>query len=388
MKISFYTLGCKLNQAESDELKEQLINKKYEIVDFGEQENICIIRACAVTSRASQKTRQLIRRAKNKNIYVIATGCLENSLKEIDFIGKNNQEILNHIQKKFPLKNKEEKKEKQIDYVRKFIKIQNGCNFNCTYCIIPSFRGTSESLPTKQIITKIKKLEKKDFKEIILTGVNICQYQDKKINLAKLLKKILKETKILRIRLGSLDPRLINSELITVFEDKRMMNHVHLSLQSGSDKILKKMNRHYSNEKYQEIIKKFRQLDKNFSFSTDIIVGFPGENETDFASSCQIIKDVNFSKTHIFPFSARPKTPANKMTEQVDEKIKNERVKKIIKIAEDSQKKYLQKLRGQEKEILIEGKRNGFFEGYIPEFVRFKIKSKKNIKNEILKIKI
>jgi threonylcarbamoyladenosine tRNA methylthiotransferase MtaB len=389
MKISFYTLGCKLNQAESDELKEKLLAKQYEIVDFASDEDISIIRACAVTHGASQRTRQIIRQIKRKKSYVIATGCLENKeLVEIDFIAKDNQEILKHLENNFKTETKTTTKSADKDYVRKFIKIQNGCNFNCSYCVIPSYRGKNTSIEAEKIIKKIKDLEKKSYQEIVLTGVNICQYKYKNLNLTKLLKKILKETKIKRVRLGSLDPRLIDDDFINIFKNKKMMPHIHLSLQSGSDEILKKMNRHYRAKKYLNIINKFKKINKYFSFTTDIIVGFPSETEKDFLDSCKIIEKVCFSKVHLFPFSPRPKTPAEKMTEQIKDNIKKERMQKITKVANLAQEKYLKKMKNKSREILIEGKRRDYFEGYSPEFIRIKIKSDKDLKNQIIKLKI
>jgi len=392
MKISIYTLGCKLNQAESQYLSQDLESAGFEVVKFGTDENVAIIRACGVTMGASATTREIIRRAKKNKAKVIATGCLENNeLPEIDFVAKDNKEILKIIlglqDKNIEISQKLKKNKNKK--TRALVKIQTGCNFNCAYCIIPHFRGKSASLTPAEIINKIKDLEKRGYKEITLTGVNICQYKHEKKDLADLLDFILKETIIPRIRLGSLDPRLITASLITLYsKNSRLMPHWHLSLQSGSNKILTKMNRHYTAQKYFEITESLRQTNPLFSFTADIIVGFPGETDEDFKESCKFVKKVQLTKIHVFPYSPRPKTPAAIMTDQVQDSIKTKRVKELLKISNEVGREFKKRFIGLKREILFENKRNGYWFGFTPEYIKIKKRSFFNLSNRIKLVKI
>jgi len=397
MKISFYTLGCKLNQAETDELKNELLRHGFSVVPFSQKADVAVIRACGVTEGASRTTREMIRNAKRRGAYIIATGCMENkNMPEIDFVAMDNQKIIEHIVILSAAKDllnldegilkqvQDDNKDEPTERTRAFIKIQTGCNFNCSYCIIPHFRGHSASIPSEKIIENINKKVEQGYNEVVLTGVNICQYKDKELALAGLLKKILLNTKIVRVRLGSLDPRLITEDLINLYSDKktteRLMPHWHLSLQSGSDVILKSMNRLYSTKKYYGIIAKLRKSNPLFSFTTDVIVGFPGETENDFKQTCDLIKKVQFAKVHVFPFSARPGTAAEKM-QPIPDKTKKERSKKLVLLSEETAKKFAEKFVGKTRPVLFENKKTG----YTPEFIRIKNNSDINLQNKIVK---
>lgn len=390
MRISLHTLGCKLNQAESNEIKDQLRGQGHFIVPFNRPADIAVIRACAVTMNASQTTRELIRQAKKRGSYIIASGCLENrDLPEIDFIAETPGDII----KKIKVLSKEYATssvqcfEEPADRTRAMIKIQNGCNFNCAYCVIPSFRGKSISVPAHDVVNKVIQAEKKGVKEVILTGVNICQYRSGKIDLAGLLISILQQTEIGRVRLGSLDPRLITPDLIAVFKNPRLMPHWHLSLQSGSDAVLKRMNRGYTIKQYFAVVKKMRSKYPLFSFTTDIIVGFPGETNDEFAQTLSFINKIGFVKVHAFPYSKRPNTLAEKMT-QVHDKIKTERVKRLIKFADRVAIKYTAKLKGKIRPVLFERKRDGYWIGFAPEYIQVKYRSKRNLKNIVQEVKV
>ncbi len=403
MRVSFYTLGCKLNQAETEELKKNLVKKGFTATDFLSNEDVSVIRACGVTSGASQTTRAVIRRAKRQGSYVIATGCLENSnLKEIDFAATSSQEIVKHLEKMGTDLVPElacSIGEKILNRTRALIKIQNGCNFQCSYCIVPSFRGKSTSLPIDEVIKKVKTAEDEGFQEIVLTGVNICLYKDGKKGLAELLETILAKTNLPRIRLGSLDPRLIPPELLKLFSfnygaadetQKRLMPHWHLALQSGSDKILRSMNRFYTAKQYLKIVEKIYHYNPLFSFTTDMIVGFPGETMTDFKASEEIIKKIRFSKVHVFPFSPRPGTIAASARPMVQEKIRSDRARKLIQEVEKIKKEYQQEFIGQTREVLFENKnpRTGLYEGYTPEYLKVKKASKTNLANKLVLVKL
>ncbi len=392
MKIAILTLGCKLNQAESDEMKRIFRSKGYQIVGRHAKADVSVIRACAVTMGASQTARELIRKEKKNGSFVIACGCLENSdLPEIDFVAKNDLTVLKKIDslaKKNKYSNKKNNTE-ELSKTRSFVKIQSGCNFNCSYCIIPKFRGKSKSVPSKSIIKKILALEKEGYKEIVLTGVNICQYKDGNSDLAELLKLIKEQTKIERIRLGSVDPRLVTNNLVNIYlSDKRFMPHWHLSLQSGSDEILKKMNRGYTAEKFFDIIKRIRKINNLFSFTTDVIVGFPGETEADFKKTMELAKKAMFAKIHVFQYSPRATTPAVNLPNQIQDIIKKERSRMLILTAEMTAKKFTKKFVGKFREVLFENKKTGYWLGYTPEYLPIKYKSKINLNNQIKNIKI
>lgn len=394
MKISFFTLGCKLNQAETDELQKNLKKQGHVVVSYDSREDICIVRGCGVTCSASQKTRNIIHHAKRRGAYVVAVGCVEDTeLAEIDFVAKSNKKITEHLKSKFGTNISGADETNELSKTRALVKIQTGCNFSCAYCLIPSFRGKSNSLPAEKTLTKINQAVKAGYKEITLTGVNICQYTHKNnITLVDLLEMILKQTKIQRIRLGSLDPRLISNKLIELYQSQlkiRLLPHWHLSLQSGSDTVLKRMKRNYTAKKYYEITKKLRQTYPLFSFTTDIIIGFPGETEKEFAETCKFVKKIGFAKVHIFPFSPRPGTQAIKLPNQIDDKIKKERVKKLTKIATETAKKYEKQFIGLSRSVLFEHQtKPGWCEGYTPEYLKVKIKSHRNLYNQIKKIKI
>ncbi|MCX6782126.1 MAG: tRNA (N(6)-L-threonylcarbamoyladenosine(37)-C(2))-methylthiotransferase MtaB [Candidatus Magasanikbacteria bacterium] len=406
MKLSIITLGCKLNQAESDEIKNALKKLGHFFVPISSHADVAIIRACAVTMNASQTTRGLIRQAKKRGAYVIAGGCLENrDLPEIDYVAQTAGDIIkqiyviarsettkqshvNSVNQGIASLSSEARNDKIVaDRTRGLIKIQGGCNFNCTYCVIPHYRGKSKSVPAKEVIRKIIEAENRGINEITLTGVNICQYRAGITNLTSLLKNILKNTSIKRIRLGSLDPRLITAELIGVFKNPRLMPHWHLSLQSGSDSILKRMNRGYTTGHYLKIVNKLRKQYPLFSFTTDIIVGFPGETDKEFDETMAYVKVIGFSKVHVFPYSKRPNTPAGAMT-QVHDKTKTERVKRLIKLSGVVARKYASKLKGKIRPVLFEQKKNGYWIGYSPEYILAKYRSNANLKNQINEIKI
>ena len=388
MKISFYTLGCKLNQAETDELKTELKKIGAVVVPFSRRADVAIVRACGVTCGASATTREMIRHAKKRGAYVIATGCLESNIPEIDFAAKNNEEITEHVARlaKKVFIRETDFCEEPAHRTRAFVKIQNGCNFNCAYCIIPHFRGRSQSVPGEDVINSINEKVAAGYREAVLTGVNINQYRDKNLDLAGLIKKILLNTKIVRLRLGSLDPRLITPELIKLYSNKkfarRLMPHWHLSLQSGSDEILKKMKRPYTAQQYLNIVAKLRGANPLFSFTTDAIVGFPGETGTDFARTCDVVAEAVYAKVHVFPFSPRPGTVAGKM-KPVRDQIKTERSKKLIRLSKKIASEFAARFVGKTRPVLFENKNTG----YTPEFIRVKTK-KKFPPNTIADVKI
>jgi threonylcarbamoyladenosine tRNA methylthiotransferase MtaB len=407
MKIALYTLGCKLNHAETDELKENLQNEGFFIVDWGKKADVYIINACGLTVGAEQGTRQIIRQAhrRNQKSKIFVTGCFKQKMAEVDYYARNQRKLIKKIKiiakntPSVPPFSRGDARGISQNRTRAFIKIQTGCDNFCSYCVIPYFRGKPKSVNAEKIIKVINHKVAQNFKEIVLTGVNICKYNDlhrdaaaskckRPLNLTWLTQKILNETKIQRIRFGSLDPSLINDDLISLFHNPQVMPHMHLSLQSGSNRVLKLMNRKYTAPKYLSLVKKIKRQFPLTGFTTDVIVGFPGETEKNFRDTCNFIKKVGFLKVHIFPFSPRPGTAAAKMDGQIDEKIKKDRFGRLAKIADATRKNFIKKMIGQTVSVLFEEKTGNEWFGYTPNYLRVKFRDKQNLNNKIVDIEI
>ena len=386
MKIALTTIGCKLNQSEIQDLKNDLLKTGYFVVAQGQPHDLHIINACSITQGAEQITRQKIREVKRKNpqSQIFAIGCLNQSIPEINKIFPNSQSVLKYIQNNYSPKSHNSNLISHTSKTRALIKIQDGCNFNCSYCIINKFRGQAKSIPVNKIIAQIQAKARLGYKEIVLVGVNILLYKSGQTNFVSLVKKILKETKIPRIRFSSLDPRLIRADFLALLKNPRLCPHFHLSLQSGSNKILKLMNRHYTAEQYLKIIRQARQINPLASITTDIIVGFPGETAKDFQNTLNLVKKIDFLKIHIFPYSQRPGTKAADLKIQIPEKIKKQRFTKLNKLAQNQSKKFLKKMKGIVMPVLFEGNNQGF----TPNYIKIKKSSQQNLRNKIINIKI
>jgi len=412
MKIAIKTLGCKLNQAESEEITRRLQLTGFQLVDFKDKADLYLINSCNVTSAANRKSRQAVHFVKNRypQAKIWACGCAKNLTKEVDLFFKNKEEIPRAVLNFYSsskdkcsfffctsqCKNKNYRNIR-VFRTRSFIKIQEGCDNFCSYCIIPYLRGHSRSVSPDGIIKKINQRIQERYREVVLTGVNIGKYEGKlkkikneRFNLTKLIKLILEKTKIERIRLSSINPEdiIINKEFIKLFENPRMCQHLHLSLQSGSNSVLKRMRRYYTTGMYQEIVEKFYSRYPNFSFTTDIIVGFPAETEKEFRETCNFVEAIRFLKVHIFRYSKRKGTLAALMKGQVDEGIKKGRAKKLEKIVLNSRKKFQEKMIGKEFKVLFEKEKDGYWEGFTDNYLRIRLKSKRNLENKILCIKI
>jgi threonylcarbamoyladenosine tRNA methylthiotransferase MtaB len=392
--ISLITFGCKLNQAESQTLKEKLFNLGFQIVSEKQKADIFIINACAVTAKAEKELRQKINQVKKQfpKSFLIVTGCyLPQKNNKVDLWIKRDK-LIGYLSTQVIRENNEIRNSKKIvigrnktSRTRSFIKIQDGCDNYCTYCIVPFLRGKSKIRSLNSILSEIKKREKEGYKEIVLVGTDLRKVK----SLVSLLKKILKNTKIPRIRISSLWPTAVTSDLINLIKNEsRICPHLHLSIQSGSDKILKKMNRDYTVEHCKNIIRKIRDRISMISISADIIVGFPGEKEKDFQKTLNFVKKANFLKVHVFRYSPRPKTVAAKMPDQIPEKIKKERSRKLITLCEKISKRVKSKFLGQIDSVLIENQKNNFWTGFTPNYLRVYIKSLKPLANQIIKVKL
>ena len=363
MKISVLTLGCKVNQAESSLIEGSLKSSGHKIVNISEKPDICIINTCTVTSKSDYQSRQLIRRAHRVGARIIVTGCYSELNKEVVKSMEGVEEIICN-NNKLHIINK--LTGKSADYSlcfslgtrsRLFIKIQDGCNYSCSYCAIPKARGISKSLNPDEIIQKISKAVSSGYNEIVLTGIHLGTYGhdlEPKVKLSDIVKTILKETKIKRIRFSSLEIREIDDELIDLFSDKRICDHLHIPLQSGDDKILSLMNRAYETNQFSLKIKHIYKRVPGIAIGTDVIVGFPGEGKQEFQNTYDLLEDLPISYMHIFPFSARPMTKASEMPDNTPSAIKKEHVNILESLNKRKKTEYMLKQVGKTLVVLVE----------------------------------
>ncbi|MDK2950997.1 MAG: threonylcarbamoyladenosine tRNA methylthiotransferase MtaB [Kosmotogales bacterium] len=378
-KVSFYTYGCKLNQYETQGMAE-LLKDDYDVSFKGENADIFIFNSCTVTAEAERKLRQNYRslKKKNENAYFVVTGCYsqldKQQFEKLGFdivLGVNEKtNIFKYIEKGsfsthdtgfFSVLNY------QNDHTRAFIGIQDGCLNACAYCRIRLARGNKiKSKPVKSIFNEVNSLVKKGYKEIVLTGINILYYgREKDTNILDLLKELDKIEGDFRIRLSSLDPKLLNYKTIDyILENDRIADHFHLSLQSGSDEVLKNMNRQYSTDDFLNIVEYCRKEDRRFSFTTDVIVGFPGESDKNFSETVDFIRRVKFLKIHIFKFSPRKGTPAYGFEKKIDPVLKKERAHILKNKAEETKRDFLKDNINCVSRVLIETSEGNYSRGY------------------------
>ncbi|MBF0564304.1 MAG: tRNA (N(6)-L-threonylcarbamoyladenosine(37)-C(2))-methylthiotransferase MtaB [Nitrospirae bacterium] len=363
MKFCVLTLGCKANQAESSYIENLFVRNFHDKVTLDERPDICIINTCSVTAKSDYQSRQLIRRALKSGARVFATGCYsELNSKEIRSIGidveiiKNSQKILYFLEQS-GLITEIPPRVTTSDRSRAFIKIQDGCNSSCSYCLIPQARGASRSVPQEHIIRESVGLEEDGFTEIVITGIHIGYYGvdlSPKLSLAGLIEAILKSTSTVRLRLTSLEATEIDEGIISLMPDERMCNHVHVPLQSGHDDILKAMNRPYDTNLYRATIGKLHGAVENLSIGSDVIVGFPGERDGHFLETLEFLTELPLSYLHVFPFSPRPNTRACTMAGQVEENVKKQRVLTLRNLSAIKKQKYMESQSGRVLEAVVE----------------------------------
>lgn len=404
-KFAVATFGCKTNQSESDEIIRELLSSGFEIVEYDENPDFIIINTCTVTSMADKKARQFIRKIKQNNpaARIIVTGCFVNFNDEFlknegindIFLNENKNEISDFIKKEYGCnvydKNEKSKLNLTGKHTREFIKIQDGCEQKCTYCIIPYVRGKYKSENPDKIIYDINSAVNNDIDEIVLTGIHIGKYgadfkyndelaidniKFSDLNLKLLLELLLNKTGIKRIRLSSIEINEITDDLLLLIKNSNQIaKHLHIPLQSASDKILKNMGRPYNKSYFYEKINKIKKIIPDVTITTDIIAGFPGESEEDFNETLMAAKEINFSKIHVFKYSQRKFTPAALMNSQVKEEIKNERSFKLRKLAGQLRKDYINKNIGKTLNVAIEninyvkGYASGMSENYIKIYI-------------------
>lgn len=418
-KVALHNLGCKVNAYETEAMQELLENNGYEIVPFKEGADIYVINTCTVTNMADRKSRQMLHRAKkmNPNAIVVAAGCYVQAKAEsgevdecIDIvIGNNKKKDLIDILKQYEnerlqkavidINHTKEYEEmhlsKTAEHTRAYIKVQDGCNQFCTYCIIPFARGRVRSRKKEDVIREVVELAENGYKEVVLTGIHLSSYgvDLEGEDLLSLILAVNEIEGIKRIRLGSLEPRIITEEFAkTIASLEKMCPHFHLSLQSGCNATLKRMNRRYTAEEYFEKCELLRKYFENPALTTDVIVGFPGETEEEFAESKAFVDKVNFYETHIFKYSKRQGTKAAVMPDQVPEQIKTVRSNELLKLDAEKRSKYEETFIGKEVEVLMEEsiQINGktVQVGHTKEYVKIAIEDDTNLQNQLINVKI
>lgn len=430
--VSFYTLGCKVNQYETNAMEQQFIKNNYEIVENTQKADIYVINTCTVTNMAERKSRQMLRRVKeiNPSAVLVVCGCYaqvaKNELEqipEIDIIlGINEKNEIVQIVENYMEKMAEQDKKSQeaeiedvskqkefldfgdVTYTEKnraVVKVQDGCNMFCSYCIIPYARGRIRSRKIESVVSEIEKIAKEEIKEVVITGIHVASYgkdfdnenTSKKIRLIDLLEAINKIDGIDRIRLSSLEPTIVDEEFATRLSKlDKICDHFHLSLQSGCDETLKRMNRKYTTQIYKDAVATLRKYYPEASFTTDVIVGFPGETDEEFAKTYEFLKEIDFYRLHVFKYSPRRGTVAEKMPNQIDGNKKEERSNKLIDLSNSTENKHNQSYIGKTVKVLFEEFEDGFFKGHTTNYMMVKVagvegQSDKFV-NKILDVKI
>ena len=416
-KVAFITLGCKVNQYETNAMAQEFLEKGYQVVEHTEFADIYVINTCTVTNMSDRKSRQMLRRVKelNENAVVVACGCYAQvakseleKIEEVDLIlGNNEKKNIVELVEKFEKSKKKELEVEDVMYQKEFvefgdvvytektravIKIQDGCDRFCSYCIIPYARGRVRSRKPEAIISEIKKIAEEGIKEVVITGIHIASYgkdfKDENYRLIDLLEEINKIDGIERIGLGSLEPLLITEEFVSrLVKLEKICHHFHLSLQSGCDETLKRMNRRYTTQEFKNIVNLLRENYKDVNLTTDIIVGFPGETEEEFNKTYEFLKEIKFYKMHVFKYSQRKGTKAAVMKGQIDGNKKEERSQKLIELSNNNEKEYNEMYVGKEVEILWEEEKDGFYRGHTKNYILALSKIKDNKKNEKLEDK-
>lgn len=405
MKVAFATLGCRVNQYESEAMAEKFIREGYEVVDFDQFSDVYVINTCTVTNMGDKKSRQIISRARrtNPDAIIAAVGCYSQmSPKEVSeipgvdvvlgtrnkgdvvyYVNKAKDEGKSQVHVQGVLQNKvfeDLKIEDYQDKTRAFLKIQDGCNRFCTYCTIPYARGSVCSKDPNKVLSEVRELAKNGFKEVILSGIHTASYGldlEGNVNLISIIDEIEKIDGIERIRIGSIEPAFFTPEVIEKIKNfKKLCPHFHLSLQSGCDATLKRMNRRYTAKEYEDSVNLLRETLPGVSISTDVIVGFPGETEEEFNETYEFLKRIKLTKTHIFKYSPRKGTKAADMPNQLDGKVKDERSKKLIELNDINEKAFTEKFLGREMDVLMEqgvkGKED-VYEGYTRNYIKVEV---------------
>ncbi len=404
--VSFLTLGCKVNQYDSDAMRTIFLQQGYRAVKEEEEADVYVINTCSVTSIGDRKSRQMVRKIRRKHpqAVIAVAGCyaqiapeIFEAMGDIDVIvgAQNRSKIVEYVEQA-------QKKEKTINAVkdimsvtefenlyvdaegetktRAFIKVQEGCDNYCTFCIIPFARGKLKSRKQKDAVEEIRRLVAKGYREIVLTGIHLGNYGrdlHDGTSLATLVEELLRIPNLLRIRMGSIESVELSDDLINLIKDEpRVCRHLHLPIQSGSDAVLRRMNRHYRLPEYKKLISELREKIPGLALTTDLIVGFPGETEENFMETLETLRELRFSAIHVFPYSQRSGTPAAVFPNQVPGDIKKDRVHRVQELEKEVSKEYRKTFLQKTVHVLIEEEKNGYFEGLSDEYIRVSITDK------------
>lgn len=418
MKVAFSTLGCRVNKYESDAMIEKFMIEGYEVVEYSEVADVYVINTCSVTNMGDKKSRNLISKARRQNAdsIIAVVGCYSQIAPEevgaiegvdvvlgtrnkgdiIYYVNKAKDEGVQQVKVGAVLRNKVFEELNVKDYqgnIRAFLKIQDGCNRFCTYCIIPYTRGSICSKAPRRVIQEITKLAQDGFKEVVISGIHTASYGhdlDEKITLVDILEQIEEIDGMERVRIGSIEPGFCTEENVDrMLKLKKLCPQFHLSLQSGSTDTLKRMNRKYTADEYEATVNMLREKFPTVSITTDVIVGFPGETEKEFDETYEFLSRIKLTKMHIFKYSPRKGTKAATMENQLDGNIKEERSKRLIELNDKNEAEFAKNSIGQEMEVLFESKNDGnTYTGYSENYLKVEVRSFDNIVGQIRKVKI
>jgi threonylcarbamoyladenosine tRNA methylthiotransferase MtaB len=401
MRISISTLGCKLNQAESDSLARELSAQGHLVVPDSQPHDLFILNTCSVTSTAEAKSRHALtlENKRNPSSISIAIGCYAQRSPDIlhaipgiaAVIGNRDKARLLRILSERGLLTDAKTTENPTAHprTRAFLKIQEGCNNHCSYCVVPQVRGSATSVPSEIVLAELARLESSGYREVVITGTEIGSYDDSALHIPKLISEMLNRSSIPRIRISSLQPFEITSDLLALWQDHRLCQHFHISLQSGSNSILGAMRRRYQVAHFEEAVRIIRTAIPAAAITTDIIVGFPGETENDFQQTLDVCRRIGFSRIHQFPYSPRPGTVAAQMESAVTPKERSDRLNRIKRLAEESNYAFTQAHIGHILPVLWEQQHDrDTWSGLTPDYLRVYVESEENITNRILSANI
>ena len=416
MKVSTITLGCKVNQYETQAMLNQLLQGGFSACQTGEDADIILLNSCTVTSTSDHKVKQTLHKARREHPHavIVLTGCMPQAFPELaedltdaDIVlgNSNRSSLLPHILQYLstrqriidivPHQTKEKFESMSVENfyerTRAFIKIQDGCNRFCSYCIIPYARGRVRSKPLDDLIAEVTQLSEKGYKEIVLTGINLSAFgQDINLHLCDAVEAVCAINGIERVRLGSLEPEQLSEDvIIRLSKQQKLCPQFHLSLQSGCDETLKRMNRHYTTEEYRTIVQNLRNAFDNAAITTDIMVGFPGETEEEFMQSLEFAKEISFSKVHVFAYSQRPGTKACNAPNQITKKVKETRSKQMTHVTNQTKQAFLNQQCGTIQDVLVEREINtNLYEGYTANYTPVQFHSDKNLCGQLVAVHI
>ena len=404
MKVALDSLGCKLNQAETEYLVRQFAEAGYQIVSSASKADIYILNTCTVTHIADRKSRHLLRLAhrRNPDAIIVATGCYaERAAQELARIegvnlvlGNKDKPDLIRLVDGFgytgSLVAGQVKPTTGDDNfrTRAFVKVQDGCNHFCAYCIVPLVRGEEQSLPASEVVAEVKCRVAQGYREVVLTGVRIGSYSDNGVDLKGLLERILVETGVERLRMSSLQPQEISPELISLWRDARLCPHLHLCLQSGSDGVLRRMKRRYSTADFKRLVSLIRAAVPEAAITTDVMVGFPGETELEFEESYSFCREMEFARIHVFTYSRRSGTEAAQLPNQISDKVKKERSQRMLALAQESARSFSRQFLGRTVPVLFEQQSNGVWSGLTDNYIKVYTESSEDLTNKLLPVKL